>query len=110
MTIFLGTFTQDAVPAPLEYTYRDDDGVVIDNITSPTWTVKWRQRHHHRATGTEVDATATAGVAQHVWADDDMAVAGVYDGEFAATDGVYALASERISWRVRAAARPVTAS
>ena len=105
MTITIGPYTSGEVPAPLTYTFQDDNGDPLD-LTGYIATFS----HEANGVGTSETATVTDaanGVVTYTWTATDLDEPGSHSAEFWVSNGTNTYASDLIRWRVRAAI-PVT--
>lgn len=106
MTVDLGTYTDGEIPEPLEYTFLDADGAVID-LTGFTATF------HLRIGAVDADLAATvsdpdAGEVTHTWLDGELerqGNSGSLRCEFTVSNGTNTYTSERLRGFIRAAIR-----
>jgi hypothetical protein len=99
-TLDLGGFVQGEVPAPLEYTFLDSDGVPL-NLTGFTAKFTWRA-----VPGTPTEASAsvsnpTGGKATYIWTGPEFAVPGPHIAEMWVGNLTNRWASVRIVYTVR---------
>lgn len=104
MTITLSEpYTSGEVPEPVEYTFQDSLGAAMTDLDDDEgWTCVFRFQVRGNDS-VEVDADLDEGVATWTPVVGDFGAAGIYQGEFTATNGTNTFISDRIVWRVRPA-------
>lgn len=98
--INLGVFTVGEKPAPLQYSFTDFNGVVI-NLTGYTAAFTWRLYGGTGQTGAATIPGPLTGTAEHVWSGAEFLVPGSYEGQFWVGNGTNRWASVKIRWTVQ---------
>lgn len=99
MTIEVGPWTAGEKPGRLEYTFLDANGDPID-LTGYTITFVYERYGAAAVTRSAVLVTAASGIVGYTFVAADLDTGGIYNGEFRATNGTNAYASERLIYRV----------
>lgn len=98
----IGPYTQGEKPVPVVWTFKDEDGVVID-LTGYTAKFQYRRRSIAQDAATTADATVTtaaSGEVTYTWTGSEFTDDGTYYGQFWVGDGTNRFASDRINWTV----------
>jgi hypothetical protein len=98
--INLGVFTVGEKPAPLQYSYTDFDGNVI-NLTGYTATFQWQPVGDPAQVGAATVVTPLTGTVEHAWMGTEFLTPGQHVAQFWVGNGTNRWASVKIRWTVQ---------
>ncbi len=96
----LGTFAAGEVPYPLEHTFKDSDGVVIDLTGFNTWVAFEGDITLAGSGAVAIDGDPTTGIVSYTWVYDDMGLAGKEEFLIWVEDNTNQLASDKFKYTV----------